>query len=61
MLPAAGADDTLLGFHAADFWLNICICHSLIVEKREGMEFPTFQVPYRSVSIEFRIYQPLRQ
>ena len=41
---ADGADDTVLGFHTADFWLNICICHSLIVEHKEGMATPTFQV-----------------
>lgn len=41
---AAETDDTVLGFHTADFWLNICVCHSLIVENREGADRPTFQV-----------------
>ena len=41
---AAETDDTVLGFHTADFWLNICVCHSLIVENKEGAERPTFQV-----------------
>ena len=41
---AAETDDTVLGFHAADFWLNICVCHSLIVENKEGADRPTFQV-----------------
>ncbi len=31
--PVAEADDVLLGNHLLDFWTNICICHSLIVEK----------------------------
>ncbi|KAL3132559.1 hypothetical protein ABBQ32_009098 [Trebouxia sp. C0010 RCD-2024] len=39
------ADDTVLGFHTADFWLNICVCHSLIVENKAGAERPTFQGP----------------
>lgn len=37
-------DDTVLGFHTADFWLNICVCHSLIVEHKQGADRPTFQV-----------------
>jgi len=37
-------DDTVLGFHTADFWLNICVCHSLIVEHKEGATRPSFQV-----------------
>ena len=41
---AAETDDTVLGFHTADFWLNICVCHSLIVETKEGADRPTFQV-----------------
>ena len=41
---ADGTDDTVLGFHTADFWLNICVCHSLIVEHKEGAPRPTFQV-----------------
>ena len=41
---AAETDDTVLGFHTADFWLNICVCHSLIVEHKEGADHPTFQV-----------------
>lgn len=40
----AEVDDTVLGFHTADFWLNICVCHSLIVEHKEGSDRPTFQV-----------------
>ncbi|DBA65766.1 hypothetical protein WJX79_001197 [Trebouxia sp. C0005] len=38
-------DDTVLGFHTADFWLNICVCHSLIVEQKEGAARPSFQGP----------------
>ena len=51
LLLAADADDTLLGYHTADFWLNICICHSLIVENREGLEHPTFQVTLFTSSV----------
>lgn len=51
LLLAADADDTLLGYHTADFWLNICICHSLIVENREGLEHPTFQVTPLALSV----------
>lgn len=33
---ASDAADVVLGQHLLDFWLNICICQSLIVEKPPG-------------------------
>ena len=34
----------LLGHHLLDFWANICLCHSLIVEEAEDGGPPIYQV-----------------
>ena len=34
----------VLGCHLLDFWINICLCHSLIVEEAEDEGPPIFQV-----------------
>lgn len=31
-------EDCLFGWHIVDFWTNICLCHSLIIETEEGEE-----------------------
>ena len=33
----------LLGHHLLDFWANICLCHSLIVEEAEDGGPPIYQ------------------
>ncbi len=33
----------VLGCHLLDFWINICLCHSLIVEEAEDEGPPIFQ------------------
>ena len=33
----------LLGHHLVDFWCNICLCHSLIVEEAEDGGPPIYQ------------------
>ncbi len=33
----------LLGHHLLDFWVNICLCHSLIVEEAEDGGLPIYQ------------------
>eukprot|EP00891_Asterochloris_glomerata_P000836 jgi/Astpho2/836/Aster-00685 len=39
----AGYFDVIQGQHLLDFWLNVCICHSLIVEQPKNGGLPTFQ------------------
>lgn len=34
-----------LGHHMTDFFSNLCLCHSLILENHEGSEKPTYQGP----------------
>ena len=34
--PAPATDAALLGAHLTDFWTNVCVCHSLIVEPARG-------------------------
>lgn len=34
-----------LGHHMTDFFSNLCLCHSLILENREGEDKPTYQGP----------------
>ena len=34
-----------LGHHMTDFFTNLCLCHSLILEQREGLEKPIYQGP----------------
>ena len=38
-----GYFDVIQGQHLLDFWLNVCICHSLIVEQPKNGGLPTFQ------------------
>lgn len=33
----------VLGCHLLDFWINLCVCHSLIVEEAEDEGPPIFQ------------------
>ena len=40
----AAADDELAE-DQLEFWTNICLCHSLIVEPSPGGGLPVFQVP----------------
>ena len=48
-MPCCAADvvtgyfDVIQGQHLLDFWLNVCICHSLIVEQPKNGGLPTFQ------------------
>ena len=30
--------DYIFGWHMVDFWTNICLCHSLIIEEREAQD-----------------------
>ena len=39
----ARARMALLGHHLLDFWVNICLCHSLIVEEAEDGGPPIYQ------------------
>lgn len=39
----AEADPVVLGCHLLDFWINICLCHSLIVEEAEDGGPPIYQ------------------
>lgn len=44
---AGGGDDVALGQRVVDFWLNLCLCHMLIVEGGEGASNgaqPVYQV-----------------
>ena len=38
------ADLVVLGCHLVDFWTNICLCQSLIVEEAEDNGPPIYQV-----------------
>lgn len=38
----------LLGHHLVDFWCNICLCHSLIVEEAEDGGPPIYQARPRA-------------
>lgn len=40
----AEADPVVLGCHLVDFWTNICLCQSLIVEEAEDDGPPIYQV-----------------
>lgn len=37
-------DQRLLGQQTLDFWMNLCLCHTLIVEEGEKGEPPIYQV-----------------
>ena len=39
-------DQELLGQQTLDFWLNLCICHTLIVEEAKDGGQSVFQVLY---------------
>ena len=43
--PPAGDGAGVLAQHTLDFWTNICLCHSLIIEEREGADQHAFQGP----------------
>lgn len=40
-------EQIILGHHTIDFWINLCVCHSLIVE--DGPKGKTYQVLYKSL------------
>lgn len=41
----------LLGQHMLDFWMVLCLCHTLIVEDGEKGELPVYQVSHPGVTI----------
>lgn len=41
--PGSKADPVVLACHLVDFWTNICLCHSLIVEEAEDEGPPIYQ------------------
>lgn len=34
-IDSAHVSDYIFGWHMVDFWTNICLCHSLIIEERK--------------------------
>ena len=40
-------DQRLLGQQTLDLWMNLCLCHTLIVEEAKKGEPPVYQVPDR--------------
>lgn len=38
-------EQRLLGQQTLDFWMNLCLCHTLIVEEGEKGDPPIYQVP----------------
>lgn len=43
-------DPVVLGCHLVDFWTNICLCQSLIVEEAEDDGPPIYQVRHWQIS-----------
>jgi hypothetical protein len=40
---SVGQDASDLGQRALDFWFNLCLCHTLIVEEEENGPIPNYQ------------------
>ncbi len=45
-------DQELLGQQTLDFWLNLCICHTLIVEEAKDGGQSVFQVLYLDTPLQ---------
>lgn len=55
--PFKGANGNFLPYHVMDFWTNLAMCHSLIVEENpKAGGLPIYQVRVRSPSYSFTEY-----
>jgi len=52
-------DQEFLGQQTLDFWLNLCICHTLIVEQDKNGGLPVYQVHHLPLFL-FKMKQPNR-
>jgi hypothetical protein len=50
-LSFGGGAHHFLPYHAFDFWLNLALCHALLVDGSEGE--PTYQVPVPLPTLQY--------